>query len=51
MTLAEESFLEKWILSMDERGQPPQVSTVHATANLILANRDSTVTPPTVDIN
>ena len=51
MTLAEESFLEKWILSMDERGQPPRVSTVHATANLILANRDPTVTPPTVGIN
>lgn len=51
ITSTEESVLVQWILSMDERGQPPRVSAVRETANLLLANRDpgaGAKPPPTV---
>ncbi|OJD12180.1 hypothetical protein ACJ73_09398, partial [Blastomyces percursus] len=33
---------------MDELGQPPRVSTVREAANVLLANRDNSTSPPTV---
>jgi hypothetical protein len=47
----EESVLLQWIISMDDRGQSPRVATVRETANLILANRDPSASPPTVGVN
>lgn len=48
LTSTEESVLVQWIISMDERGQPPRVSIVRETANLLLSNRDNSTTSSTV---
>jgi hypothetical protein len=50
LDLAPNTVLVQWILSMDEQGQSPRVATVQATANLLLANRDNSTPPPTLDI-
>ena len=39
LTPTEETALEQWILSMDERGLPPRVATVRRMANLLLTDR------------
>jgi hypothetical protein len=44
----EEISLQEWVLSMDKRGMPPRIATVRQMANLLLAKRFKTTTPPTV---
>jgi len=39
LTDTEESTLSAWILDMDRRGLPPQISTVHYLAQLLLSAR------------
>lgn len=39
LTQNEESSLEQWILSMDQRGLSPRVDTVRQMANLLLQKR------------
>jgi hypothetical protein len=46
--LTEELTLVQWILSMDERGKSPRIATVREMANILLANRDTTTSSPTV---
>lgn len=49
LSVTEEITLTQWILSMDERGKPPpRVATVREMANVLLAKRDESTTPPTV---
>jgi hypothetical protein len=47
----EEETLKLWIISMDERGMPPRIATVRQMANLLLAKRSNTTTPPIVGQN
>lgn len=47
----EEESLLQWVLSMDRRGMPPRPGTVRQMANLLLAERSKTTTPPTVGKN
>jgi hypothetical protein len=42
LTEIEEESLQKWILSLDDRGAAPRPSTVRETANLLLAARGTT---------
>ena len=42
LTANEEESLQKWILSLDDRGGAPRPSTVQEIANLLLAAREST---------
>jgi hypothetical protein len=41
LTQSEESSLENWILSMDERGLSPRIDTIRQMANLLLQKRDN----------
>jgi DDE superfamily endonuclease/Tc5 transposase DNA-binding domain/helix-turn-helix, Psq domain len=43
LTELEEFSLQKWIVSMDDRGAAPRPATVREIANLLLARRDSTL--------
>ncbi|KAL1953291.1 hypothetical protein VTO42DRAFT_3036 [Malbranchea cinnamomea] len=50
--VTEELTLKQWILFIGERGKPPRVATVREMANILLANRDESITPPpTVGVN
>ena len=42
LTEIEEESLQKWIISLDDRGAAPRPSTVRETANLLLAARGTT---------
>lgn len=42
LTEIEEESLQKWILSLDDRGAAPRPSTVQETANILLAARETT---------
>jgi len=43
LTSTEETTLVEWILSMDERGLPPRAASVRRMADLLLANRASSI--------
>jgi hypothetical protein len=36
---------------MDERGKPPRIAIVQEMANILLANRDNTIPPPSIGAN
>ncbi|ODM16767.1 hypothetical protein SI65_07732 [Aspergillus cristatus] len=42
LTETEEELLQKWILSLDDRGAAPRPTTVQETANILLAARGTT---------
>src|SRR5688572_17840516 len=46
LSSTEELILSQWILSMDERGKAPRIAIVQEMANILLASRDDTISPP-----
>jgi len=44
LTLAQEESLKQWILSMDQRGMPPQIATVRQMASILVTQRAGSAT-------